>query len=84
MPERPSRPRLNPARPAPRRPIHPVRRELFERQETVADLAIATGYSKNSLAKVLAGDHHPWGKLRAAIADALDKPEHELFPDVDR
>jgi transcriptional regulator with XRE-family HTH domain len=54
-----------------------------ERGETQVALAAAVGYSSNVIGVVLNGQRPSWPKLRRKIADYLELPEAELFPEFE-
>jgi transcriptional regulator with XRE-family HTH domain len=62
---------------------HPVKTALTVRGETQLDLARALGRSPNALYPVLNGQRRAWPKLRREIADYLELPEAELFPEFE-
>ena len=53
-----------------------------EREKTITDLAIVCRVSRSTVYRWLRGDFTPDPLKRKVIADYLQKPEKELFPNV--
>lgn len=60
---------------------HPVKVELARRGQRQTEFAPVVGVSPNVLGQVLNGHIRPWPALRRRVAEALDLPEHVLFPE---
>lgn len=64
---------------------HPVKAVLAARGETQKHLAAAVKVTPGTLVQVVNGHHASWPALRRRIAEYLEVPERDLFPDhVDR
>ena len=63
------------------RPVHPVKIELAKRGQTQRDFAPTVGVSAATLGLVVNGRLSAWPSLRARCAEALGRPEAELFPE---
>lgn len=59
----------------------PAKLELTRQRGTVSDLARRLGRNAHALGRVLNGYEKPSDRLRREIAEALGKPEGELFHD---
>ncbi len=59
--------------------VHPVKVALAERGQTQRAFAPAVGVSPGVLNHILNGRAEPWPALRRRIAQALERPEAELF-----
>ena len=62
-------------------PVHPVKVELAKRGQTQADFAPFVGVGAATLGQVLNGRVASWPALRRRCAEALGRPESELFPE---
>jgi transcriptional regulator with XRE-family HTH domain len=62
----------------------PAKLELIRQRGTVSDLARRLGRNAHALGRVLNGYEPPSARLRREIAEALGKPEDELFHDQPR
>lgn len=61
---------------------HPVKVELAKRGRSQRSLAKEVRVSAGSLSHVLNGRVVAWPALRRRVAEALDVPEAELFPEL--
>jgi len=61
--------------------VHPVKIALAERGETQTACARAVGLVPPLLTQVLNGHRRAWPSLRQRLAEHLDRPEDELFPE---
>ena len=60
---------------------HPVKVALAVRGITQVDFAPQAGVKPSTLGQVLNGHQASWPALRRRVADALQLPESELFPE---
>lgn len=60
---------------------HPARGFITNRGQTLSDFAREIGYSPQTLGRVLRGSVASWPELRRRVAEALNRPETELFLD---
>lgn len=71
-------------RPYRRKHYHPVQAELTRRRILQRDAAAAVGVQPIVLSQVLTGKKASWPKLRHRLADYLERPVDDLFPDEAR
>ena len=61
--------------------VHPIKTQLAARGSTQRWLAGEVQVSPSTINHVVNGRQSAWPALRRRVAEALDRPEAELFPE---